>query len=303
MSPMLLMGLGLLATAAAHPQVMIKFDFGSLDRYRNFEPKWDVLIFTQSWPYTVCREWKDKSESHACLLLSQWTVHGVWPTKFGTIGPGFCNNTWHFNPRELKPIQSELDQKWANIMNGTAEDSLWKHEWQKHGTCAAQLPPLDSELKYFSKGLAWHDEHNMTKILSDGGILPDATKEYNVQQINDVVKKGTGFNPAVECFRDSKTHKTYLSEIRICFNKQLELVDCDGIVLASKYSGLDHPTYKGLDVITNCHEEEKIIYPDNVPEPELEQPAVKKQEKKSFFDFEELIKTFKTLKVLQWLTF
>lgn len=28
-----------------------------------------------------------------------------------------------------------------------------KHEWEKHGTCAAQLDALDSQRKYFGKGL------------------------------------------------------------------------------------------------------------------------------------------------------
>lgn len=33
------------------------------------------------------------------------------------------------------------------------ESSFRKHEWEKHGTCAAQLDVLDSEKKYFGKSL------------------------------------------------------------------------------------------------------------------------------------------------------
>jgi hypothetical protein len=124
------------------------------------------------------------------------------PTKLGTIGPGFCNNTWHFNFAELTPIRKELDEKWTNIENGTAEDSLWKHEWQKHGTCAAQLPSLNTELKYFSKGIEWFDLHDMSSILAQSGIVPMAGKSYNVQEISDAVKGALGTNVGVECWKD-----------------------------------------------------------------------------------------------------
>ncbi|CAB3371862.1 Hypothetical predicted protein [Cloeon dipterum] len=300
----LALGVAPATSAAARPNWFQPDYFNSMDLVKLFgldetlsEKYWDLLIFTQSWPNTVCRQWKDKSEGHECFLPQQWAVHGVWPTKLGTIGPGFCNNTWHFKHQELAPIQEQLDQKWPNIMNGTAEDSLWKHEWQKHGTCAAQLEPLNSELKYFSKGLEWHDRYNMTKMLTDEGIVPDSTKPYLVGEINDAVKRQTGFNPAIECFRDPKTHKTYLFEIRVCFSKKLELMDCDGI-LVRKSAKHDHD----LSVITNCRSDEEIIYPDIVPEPDNE-PTVIVKSKKSFFDLADLMKTFKMLKVVQWLTF
>jgi len=43
--------------------------------------KWDILIFTQTWPKTLCYTWKHQNASHLCNFPSQenlWTVHGIW---------------------------------------------------------------------------------------------------------------------------------------------------------------------------------------------------------------------------------
>lgn len=79
-----------------------------------------MLVFTQRWPITGCMEWMDKSKNHECILPSQrgiWTIHGVWPTRFGSIGPQFCTKG-EFNITELDQLKNELDQFWINIEKG-----------------------------------------------------------------------------------------------------------------------------------------------------------------------------------------
>jgi len=42
---------------------------------------WDILIFTQTWPKTLCYTWKNNNVEHTCNFPSQkdlWTVHGIW---------------------------------------------------------------------------------------------------------------------------------------------------------------------------------------------------------------------------------
>ena len=57
-----------------------------------------------------------------------------------------------FNEKSLDPILKHLEARWLNVRNGTGEYDFWKHEWLKHGTCAVQLKPMDSEIKYFNQG-------------------------------------------------------------------------------------------------------------------------------------------------------
>lgn len=66
-------------------------------------------------------EWMDEGHNHECLLPSQkdiWTIHGVWPTRFGTLGPSFCNKSATFDVNTLKPIMDQLEQNWINIEKG-----------------------------------------------------------------------------------------------------------------------------------------------------------------------------------------
>lgn len=91
------------------------------------------------WPFTV-------SDADG------WTVHGIWPTKDGEIGPLYCNHTSKFNPDLVEPLMSELEVHWTNVHQNSDRYGFWKHEWEKHGTCAAVLHPLDNEYKFFKQG-------------------------------------------------------------------------------------------------------------------------------------------------------
>lgn len=93
----------------------------------------DVLIFTQHFPITVCYSWQENSIKNQCSLppvKDSWTIHGIWPTKFETIGPLYCNSSWPFNFDDLKSIENEMEKAWINVEKNTVETSFWKHEWE-----------------------------------------------------------------------------------------------------------------------------------------------------------------------------
>jgi ribonuclease T2 len=56
-------------------------------------------------------------------------------------------------PASLDPIREKLKKQWPDVHTNGPKDDFWKHEWSKHGTCAMQLQDLNTELKYFSKGI------------------------------------------------------------------------------------------------------------------------------------------------------
>ncbi|XP_075974390.1 ribonuclease X25 [Anticarsia gemmatalis] len=246
----------------------LSLDVAQLVHVKHFKPNdftgstdWDFLIFTQHWPATVCKAWVHNKPNHSCSYPNNrdvWTIHGSWPTKLGTKGPFNCNSTWLFDPEQVKPIEDELEQSWTNIEKGTPIYDFWAHEWNKHGTCAAAIEPLNSELKYFSKGLEFLKTYSMTKILGDAKIFPSDIKPVTVAEINEAIVSKLGKRPSIQCKYED--HVQYLFELRICFDKELKLIDC-----------AEHLARFVDGALTNCNVNADIIYPDQPPRRELVQ--------------------------------
>lgn len=51
---------------------------------------------------------------------------------------------------------ASMNRQWPPIEKSGSGIQFWRHEWEKHGTCAEQLPELGSEHKYFKQGLDWN---------------------------------------------------------------------------------------------------------------------------------------------------
>lgn len=253
---------------------------------------WDLLIFTQSWPVTTCFHWKEENKNHECNLPTKkeiWTIHGIWPTKLDTFGPNFCNNSAKFDVDQLDPIVDQMYLFWPNIETGTDYDSLWQHEYLKHGTCAALIEDLDDELKYFNQGIHWHSGFFMSDVLEKSGIYPGSNN--TVIGLSSAVVKVLGKNPSVHCLYDNKNDISYLAEIRICFDKSLQLIDCDGVRFGQV--SFDYP---GGKVNTNCHVSKLIYYPSNVPPVDTKNRGHKKPWKFPFVNF------YKLVQFLIWIT-
>lgn len=133
------------------------------------------------------------------------------PTKYGTIGPSFCNKSLIFDPTFIYGIKDKLNEYWTDILikpDNTTEailpnvthkkESIWFHEWTKHGTCAITLPALNSEFKYFNQGVEWSEKYNMKYILEKSGIKVNSTS--NVNDYWKAVKSVLKTNVWIECF-------------------------------------------------------------------------------------------------------
>ncbi|CRK93401.1 CLUMA_CG006937, isoform A [Clunio marinus] len=266
------------------------------------DTNFDILIFTQHWPYTVCAQWMESKSGHECMLpkaKNSWTIHGIWPTKYHTIGPLFCNETWKFDMNTIASIESEMSEKWINIEKGTPLDGLWSHEWEKHGTCAAEhIPQLNSEIKYFQQGLDFLDRFSITKLLMSSYIKPGLDVTYKLEEIHSALSASLDDNFAIVCERDKKSKREYLFEIRICFDLELNLHSCDGIVMDEG----EDPDPED-EIITNCQKNQEIAYPSSAWV--MQRQWMKRNEERRFVDkswMKHVVNSYKLVRFLQWVT-
>lgn len=118
-----------------------------------------------------------------------------------------------FNPTDIYGIKDKLNQYWTDLEvppktnttegNSTSIDtslkkeSIYFHEWEKHGTCAVVLPALDSEFKYFYQGIEWSEKYNMRDVLNKSSIKVNST--LHVDDYWKAVKSILKTNAWIEC--------------------------------------------------------------------------------------------------------
>ena len=105
------------------------------------------------------------------------------------------------------------------------------------------ITPLQEE--YFRQGLRWHREYPLAEILGSAGVIPGGNYTW-LEVFKAVESELDGKNPAVQCEYDEVAKTRTLSQILICFDKRLRVVDCDGIA-------------GGINI--GCPRRDKFLYP------------------------------------------
>lgn len=127
----------------------------------------------------------------------------------------------------------------------------------------------------------------MTTILERAKIVPGS--KYYVSAIQQAVTNALNVQPVIHCVHDKHDDKNYLSEIRICFNKSLNLVDCTGVIGHFSFN------YAEGTIITNCDLSKQVYYPVNVPPTQF----TRKTQSEWKFPF---VNVYKLIQLIKWFT-
>lgn len=116
-------------------------------------------------------------------------------------------------------------------MGSGNDQSFWRHEWSKHGTCASASSPAMSGLTlYFKETLSLYKRSPLLDWLAKDGIKPGPTASYSIKDFHAAIEKHTQNKRVyLECKRVSRTDSPdpILTGIRVCFRpSDLEFTDC-----------------------------------------------------------------------------
>ncbi|KAK2955084.1 putative ribonuclease T2 [Blattamonas nauphoetae] len=143
------------------------------------------------------------------LLCTMYTATACLHDKPGSgVGPN-CNSSYPYNAKEIAGL-ANLKQNWISTRG--SDDTFYKHEWEKHGTCSTDL--LKTQKSYFEKTIQLHTQLNLAGILKGRGIVP-GTKVYQKTAVAAALKAGLGVEVLLEC--QSIGGKSYLSGVNVLY--------------------------------------------------------------------------------------
>ncbi|MBF0179970.1 MAG: hypothetical protein HQM03_08100 [Magnetococcales bacterium] len=182
----------------------------------------DSFVLSLSWQPAFCESKAGKPKPE-CLhedpkgyAATHFTLHGLWPnknacgTRYGYCGKTVCNDPSHGNDPKWMcqypevPWNGTIPKDVTDVMPSIQAGScLDRHEWYKHGTCAAPWTPQE----YFSFAAQLVKEFNnagMAKIMAD-----HLGKEVNVttfmDAIDDAFGEGASNRVGLQCAGDLLT--------------------------------------------------------------------------------------------------
>jgi ribonuclease T2 len=124
-----------------------------------------------------------------------------------------------------KKTVSYMDKYWVS-QDGN-DESLWEHEFNKHGTCISTLEPScytnyetgAEAADYVKKTISLFKTLPTYKWLAEAGIKPSKTKTYTADEIVDALAEHHGARVTIGCSNGS------LSEVWYHFNVKGSLQD------------------------------------------------------------------------------
>lgn len=181
------------------------------------QSSYDFFLLVMQYAPALCSDGSFKKCPSS--LLSNFTLHGLWPERKDGSYPQKCTND-KFDPSAVSSIETDLDRYWLSL-NGP-NDSFWAHEYETHGTCAQDVLP--TELEFFNTTLALRTMYDITPALAAAGITPSNTKSFTRAEFDEAIQSAFGYPILPAC--DSQG---YLTGATVCVSKQFKIMSCGSV--------------------------------------------------------------------------
>ena len=215
--------------------------------------EFDLFLLTLYWPPTYCSNGKCQDEPN------KWVIHGLWPNYENGSWPQFCCNLT-FDEKTVESLLPRMHQDWPNLIH-VDEESLWIHEWQKHGTCCYRNSHVGGLFNYFNGTLSLFDKFNVGKWLSASEISPSSHKPVDTELISKSITQNFGKKIILQCDNKSSVSDTNSTSVTTdpSLHHQRQLLDSIQLCL-DRYTLEPRDCPEGTGERSKCHG--KIIYPE-----------------------------------------
>lgn len=179
-----------------------------------FEYPGGILLQTQFWDY-----------SPSVGPTDSFTAHGLWPDNCSKDGSyqQFCNSRLNVGNVETvlesfgaDDLLAQMKKYWKNINGNDA--SLWKHEFNKHGTCINTIEPScygddfktnQNVYDYFRIVMNLYSKLPTYQWLSDAGIVPSNSQTYTKSEISKALADKFGSEVYIACDRNNALNEVW----------------------------------------------------------------------------------------------
>uniref|UniRef100_A0A090XEE0 Putative ribonuclease ddi-like protein n=2 Tax=Ixodes ricinus TaxID=34613 RepID=A0A090XEE0_IXORI len=186
---------------------------------------YDYFVLSQQWSPGVCAA---DSQCVSASKRNYWTIHGLWPSGNYT-SPSYCLDE-RFNGHILDPIKRDLNKYWPSLTHAEARYfAFWRHQWQKHGSCAADVPKLNGIFNFFNSTLAIYHKYNIFDFLANSYIRPSDREDFlGCGDQECALGRHQAKSQTSSVKRVPNVDGPVLTGIRFCLDKELATVNCQG---------------------------------------------------------------------------
>jgi len=191
---------------------------------RNME--WDFFMLVTEWPFSSCEK-ENATHQHECVIpdiVDGWVLHGLWPSCNNGKYPATCTQE-KFDFSKVEDLNDRLMKYWPNLFADESKTSFWKHEYEKHGTCAETVQGFETEHDFFKVTLDLRDKYDMGRVLSDQGITPRVIP-YKGADVKKAIDNGLTKKGCATCQKVKGVDGYVLMSTTVCLSKSLQLIDC-----------------------------------------------------------------------------
>ncbi|XBW35910.1 hypothetical protein QEN19_001485 [Hanseniaspora menglaensis] len=220
-----------------------------------FEYPGGIFLQTQFWDY-IPTKYDPKEELEK--LKNNFTLHGLWPDNCDGSYSQFCDSSRNINynltnmlldqslyqsenlpyldPGYGKQLVEDLKLLWKS--NNGNDESLWIHEYNKHGTCINTMKP-NCYSRWFEGGIVSEKDHDEYQKLVKRGIFDyfDITMKLYKNLNTFEFLKNKGIIPSET---ETYTRDEIAKALQTAFKGKQVFFKCD------KYKGLNEIWYYHL---------------------------------------------------------